>query len=228
MQWEDKKKEMLVFLRKQSDKENWFSLSDHILRKKFVDKEYNANKIYKILEELKKENEISVNHLDFDIYLPKEHEKISSEKLKPFLSTPKPVFILIGIIIMIIIFSFPSFVGLFFNDAGAVNISSFLFGGFFGGIIIILLVAGILQFFYNLFFKIFPTLKEYKEVIVPCSIISLVALVIIGLFCLFTSSPLTPALLLGIITIGIVGGIAFYAARIKIKSRRKKEASIRV
>nr|MCK4930470.1 hypothetical protein [Nanoarchaeota archaeon] len=224
MNWQDKKKKIFKFIKKQSKKENWFLLSNHKLKERFSDNEYGLKKIEQILEELKKDKEIIVSNLAFDVFIPKEHKKTVLNKLKNFLATPKSTFYFIGLIVMIILFSFPGFVGLFFHDKEATDISGFLFGGFFIGMIIIIVVAWLIQFFYDLLFKtVSPKFKEYKNVIVPCTIISFILLVIVGLYCLITSSPLTPTLLLEIMGFGILGGIAYYAVPKIIKKRKKKK-----
>ncbi len=208
---EEKKKKILNYLEENAKTEAWFKLSKNEVLDKFSDAEFDKNDIREILKELSRDGRTDKYSIRFDIRFPIFYSKEIKNKLKNYVETPRFIIFLLGFYVL---FGFvtafqQSFFPFLQNKLGAkTGLDFFLIGaviGIFGSYSIGWIINRIYRYLED---KI-PLIRKNQDLITPFMVVGIISIGIVGLFSLVTKKPIDIGHILTWLGLTIAGGFAY-------------------
>lgn len=221
---EEKKKQILNYLEKNTKQNSWFSLSKREIFKNFCDKEFNEHDIRDILKELRKDQRTDKCEISFDIRYPVSHSERVKSILKGYVEPPKIIYFGLGLYILLAFASsYPPFFIFLKNNSIAESAQDFFIVGVLVGIFGSYSIGWLLNKIYDYLDSKIPLLHQNKDFIMPFIIIGITSVGIILLYSIFTKKSLEIAHIIALITVILVGGFGYLNWKKKTRKYKSKK-----
>ena len=207
---EEKKKQILNYLERNTKKENWFSLSKREVLKKFLDNEFDEQDITNILRELIREQRTDRCRISFDIRYPKSQSDKIKSTLKGYVASPKIIYFGLGLYsIVAVVASYPQFLIFLKNIFGAKSSQDFFILGILIGVFGSYSVGWLFNKIYDYLDSKIPLLHKKKEFFMPFIITGLVYIGIVLAYSLITKKAVEIAHIIALIAVTVASGFGY-------------------